>query len=259
MAASRGAISRRTGNVKVLVSFTSSNGKTLSFSDNSFRLRPMFIGKVTEQSSCSSPNEQQQDEEQEQEQEEITVSHIKEELYEALKGINRGIFGVKSDKKTEIEGLVKLLECRNPTPEPTGELDKIGGCWKLIYSTITVLGSKRTKLGLRDFVSLGDLLQQIDIAQGKTVHVLKFDVRGLNLLDGEFRIVASFKISSKSSVEITYESSTIKPDQLMNIFRKNMDLLLGIFNPEGLFEISYLDEDLQVGRDGKGKLITLRI
>jgi len=46
----------------------------------------MFIGKVTEQSSCSSPNEQQQDEEQEQEEEEITVSHIKEELYEALKG-----------------------------------------------------------------------------------------------------------------------------------------------------------------------------
>ncbi|KAL9809855.1 putative plastid-lipid-associated protein 7 [Arabidopsis thaliana] len=247
MAASRGAISRRTGNVKVLVSFTSSNGKTLSFSDNSFRLRPMFIGKVTEQSSCSSPNEQQQDEEQEQEEEEITVSHIKKSSTKLS----------KSDKKTEIEGLVKLLECRNPTPEPTGELDKIGGCWKLIYSTITVLGSKRTKLGLRDFVSLGDLLQQIDIAQGKTVHVLKFDVRGLNLLDGEFRIVASFKISSKSSVEITYESSTIKPDQLMNIFRKNMDLLLGIFNPEGLFEISYLDEDLQVGRDGKGNVFVL--
>ncbi|CAE6093165.1 unnamed protein product [Arabidopsis arenosa] len=253
MAASRGAISRRAGNVKVLVSFTNSNSKTLSFSDNSFRLRPMFIGKVTEQSSASSPHEQQQ----EQEEEAITVSQIKEELYEALKGINRGIFGVKSDKKTEIEGLVKLLECRNPTPEPTGELDKIGGCWKLIYSTITVLGSKRTKLGLRDFVSLGDLLQHIDIAQGKTVHVLKFDVRGLNLLDGEFRIVASFKISSKSSVEITYESSTIKPDQLMNIFRKNMDLLLGIFNPEGLFEISYLDEDLQVGRDGKGNVFVL--
>ncbi|XP_010491625.1 PREDICTED: probable plastid-lipid-associated protein 7, chloroplastic [Camelina sativa] len=249
--ASRRAISTRTPNSKVLVSFTNHNGKTLSFSDNPNRHRPMFIGKVTEQSSsCSSTNEQ--------EEEEIrTVSQIKEELYEALKGINRGIFGVKSDKKAEVEGLVKLLECRNPTPEPTGELDKIGGCWRLIYSTITVLGSKRTKLGLRDFVSLGDLLQQIDIAQGKTVHVLKFDVRGLNLLDGEFRIVASFKISSKTSVEITYESSTIKPDQLMNIFRKNMDLLLGIFNPEGLFEISYLDGDLQVGRDGKGNVFVL--
>ncbi|CAF2119089.1 BnaA03g55880D [Brassica napus] len=255
MAASREAISRRTGNAKMLLPFINLNGKTLSFSDNPFRLRPMCIGKVTEQSSASSPNEQQVEEEEEEE--DITVSQIKEELYEALQGINRGVFGVKSDKKAEIEGLVKLLECRNPTPEPTGELDKIGGCWKLIYSTITVLGSKRTKLGLRDFVSLGDLLQEIDIAQGKTVHVLKFDVRGLNLHDGEFRIVANFKIISKTSVEITYESSTIMPDQLMNIFKKNMNLLLGIFNPEGLFEISYLDEDLQVGRDGKGNVFVL--
>lgn len=75
------------------------------------------------------------------------------------------------------------------------------------------------------------------------------------------------------------------PDQLMNIFKKNMNLLLGIFNPEGLFEISYpfnliikrnlinnlfkswfldsenfgryLDEDLQVGRDGKGNVFVL--
>nr|VDC85753.1 unnamed protein product [Brassica oleracea] len=255
MAASREAISRRTGNAKMLLSFNDLNSKTLSFSDNPFRLRPMFIGKVTEQSSASSPTDQQ--EVDEEEEEDITVSQIKEELYEALKGINRGIFGVKSDKKAEIEGLVKLLECRNPTPEPTGELDMIGGCWKLIYSTITVLGSKRTKLGLRDFVSLGDLLQQIDVDQGKTVHVLKFDVRGLNLHDGEFRIVANFKIISKSSVEISYESSTIVPDQLMNIFKKNMNLLLGIFNPEGLFEISYLDEDLQVGRDGKGNVFVL--
>ncbi|XP_010456461.1 PREDICTED: probable plastid-lipid-associated protein 7, chloroplastic [Camelina sativa] len=219
IAASGRAISTRTPNAKVLVSFSNHNGKTMSFSDNPNRLRPMFIGKVTEQSSsCSSTNEQQ---EVEEEEETRTVSQIKEELYEALKGINRGIFGVKSDKKAEVEGLVKLLECRNPTPEPTGELDKIG----------------ETK--------------------GKTVHVLKFDVRGLNLLDGEFRIVASFKISSKTSVEITYESSTIKPDQLMNIFRKNTDLLLGIFNPEGLFEITYLDEDIQVGRDGKGNVFVL--
>ncbi|KFK25274.1 hypothetical protein AALP_AA8G090800 [Arabis alpina] len=247
MATSQIPISRTT---KMLLSFT--NLKTMSFRDNPFRLRSMFIGKVTEQSSASSPNQQQQ-----QQDDDITVTQIKQDLYEALKGINRGIFGVKSEKKTEIEELVNLLECRNPTPEPTRELDKIGGCWKLIYSTITVLGSKRTKLGLRSFVSLGDLLQQIDIAQGKTVHVLKFDVRGLNLHDGEFRIVASFKITSKSSVEITYESSTIVPEQLMNIFRKNMNLLLGIFNPEGLFEISYLDEDLQVGRDGKGNVFVL--
>lgn len=41
------------------------------------------------------------------------------------KGINRGIFGIPSAKKSEIEGLVKLLETRNPTPEPTLFLEKV--------------------------------------------------------------------------------------------------------------------------------------
>lgn len=83
-AALRGVSSRGTGNAKMLLSFSNFNGKTLSFSDNPFRLRPMFIGKVTEQSSASSPNEQEVIEE-----EDITVSQIKEELNEALKGVFR--------------------------------------------------------------------------------------------------------------------------------------------------------------------------
>lgn len=111
-------------------------------------------------------------------------------------GINRGIFGVPSAKKAEIEALVKQLESQNPTPDPILNLEKVysffffcsscleigsydfflkvfnsfynwkmGGCWKLVYSTITILGSKRTKLGLRDFISLGDFLQNINVAE----------------------------------------------------------------------------------------------
>lgn len=44
------------------------------------------------------------------------------------------------------------------------------GCWKLIYSTISILGKKRTKLGLRDFISLGDFLQIIDVKQVSKGH-----------------------------------------------------------------------------------------
>lgn len=66
----------------MLLSFSDFNSKTLSFSDNPFRLRPMCIGKVTEQSSASSPTDQQEVDEEE----DITVSQIKEELYEALEG-----------------------------------------------------------------------------------------------------------------------------------------------------------------------------
>ncbi|KAL6228511.1 hypothetical protein ACLB2K_002460 [Fragaria x ananassa] len=38
--------------------------------------------------------------------------------------INRGIFGVPSAKKAEVEGLVKQLESQNPTPDPTVNLEK---------------------------------------------------------------------------------------------------------------------------------------
>lgn len=195
--------------------------------------------------------------EQQQNNVEVSQSQIKIHLYHALQGINRGIFGVSSDKKIEIEEFVKQLESQNPTREPTLSLDKVAGNWKLIYSTISILGSKRTKLGLRDFITLGDLYQNIDIFQGKAVNVIKFNARGLSLLSGELRIEASFKIASKSRVDIFYNSSGITPDQLMNVFQKNYNLLLSIFNPEGWLEITYVDENLRIGRDDKGNIFVL--
>ncbi|XP_010546371.1 PREDICTED: probable plastid-lipid-associated protein 7, chloroplastic [Tarenaya hassleriana] len=237
------------------ISLKSGPANGLKIKSRSFDESPSgFIRRAAEQGSGLFPLSQGQ----EQEEDEKTVAQIKEELYEAVKGINRGIFGVTSARKSEIEHLVKLLNCRNPTADPTGDLDKFRGCWKLIYSTITILGSKRTKLGLRDFVSVGDILQHIDISQGKSVHVIKFNVRGLNLIDGELKIDASFKIVSGTTVDVTYESSTIMPDQLMSMFRQNYDLLLGVFNPEGRFEILYLDGDLQIGREEKGNIIVLK-
>uniref|UniRef100_A0A7N0TSZ6 Plastid lipid-associated protein/fibrillin conserved domain-containing protein n=1 Tax=Kalanchoe fedtschenkoi TaxID=63787 RepID=A0A7N0TSZ6_KALFE len=166
-------------------------------------------------------------------------SAVRADLYQAVQGINRGIFGLTSEKKLEIERLLKLLESQNPTAEPTANLDKLGGNWRLVYSTITILGSKRTKLGLRDFISLGDFYQIIDVTEGKAINLIKFSVRGLNLLNGQLEIVASYKISSASRVSISYESSTIVPARLMNLFEKNYQLLLGIFNPEGWLEITY--------------------
>ncbi|KAF5766736.1 putative plastid-lipid-associated protein [Helianthus annuus] len=186
-----------------------------------------------------------------------TITHLKTKLNQTLQGLNRGIFGIPSEKKSEIEEMVKVLEGLNPNPNPTVDLDKLGGCWKLIYSTITILGSKRTKLGLRDFISLGDFLQVIDVAKGKAVNEIMFNVRGLNLLSGKLVIEASFNISSKSRVDIRYDTSTIVPDQLMNMFRKNYDVLLGIFNPDGWLEITYVDETLRIGRDDKGNIFIL--
>ncbi|KDP35330.1 hypothetical protein JCGZ_09489 [Jatropha curcas] len=117
---------------------------------------PIHITKVSEQSSGLVRDSKEIKE---------TISQIKKDLYQEIQGINRGIFGVPSLKKSEIHGLVEILESYNSTSEPTLNLDKVDGCWKLLYSTITILGSKRTKLGLRDFISLGDFFQDIDVAK----------------------------------------------------------------------------------------------
>jgi hypothetical protein len=48
------------------------------------------------------------------------------------------------------------------------------------------------------------------------------------------------------------------PDQLQQLFQKNYDLLLSIFNPEGWLDITYVDAELRVGRDDKGNLFVLQ-
>ncbi|GJN27653.1 hypothetical protein PR202_gb15694 [Eleusine coracana subsp. coracana] len=177
-----------------------------------------------------------------------TVGDVKAALYRALEGADRGIFGMTSAKRSEIHGLVELLESRNPTPEPTANLqEKVDGCWKLIYSTISILGKKRTTLGLRDFISLGDFLQIIDVKEVILLSTLIANVRN-------FLTTYSFLFQR---VDIKLESSTITPEQLMNIFQKNYDLLLAIFNPEGWLEITYVDESLRVGRDDKENIFVL--
>ncbi|KAK9121083.1 hypothetical protein Syun_018700 [Stephania yunnanensis] len=223
-----------------IVASSSLTIKTSGFGDHIAELRNIHIMKAAEQSSSlvsNDPGEQGAKYAEYQ-----TVAQIKETLYQAIEGINRGIFGVPSAKKSEIHGLIELLESQNPTPNPTENLDKVEGSWKVLYSTISILGAKRTKLGLRDFIALGDFLQSIDVAK---------------------------------RVNIKYANSTITPDQLMNVFQKNYDLLLSIFNPEGWLEITYpkttslpyfsfekkmyryVDETMRIGRDDKGGIFIL--
>ncbi|KAG2410591.1 plastid-lipid-associated protein [Vigna angularis] len=218
---------------------------TSRFGERPLWFKPVTILKVAEHNSGSGLVELE------------TLAQKKRELYQAMEGINRGIFGMPSAKKSEIESLVQQLESLNPTPYPTQELEMVSGCWRLVYSTISILGSKRTKLGLRDFISLDEFFQTIDISKSKAVNMIKFSARGLSLLSGQLSIQASFKIASTTRVDINFENSTITPDQLMNVFRKNYDLLLSIFNPEGWLEITYLDDSMRIGRDDKSNIFVL--
>ncbi|XP_027341192.1 probable plastid-lipid-associated protein 7, chloroplastic isoform X2 [Abrus precatorius] len=199
----------RTMNVMKLQGFVSTRNhsriNTSRFGERALWFRPITIIRVAAEHNSGSGLVEYE-----------TLAQRKRELYHAVEGINRGIFGIPSAKKSEIESLVKQLESQNPTPHPTLELEKVAGCWKLVYSTISILGSKRTKLGLRDFISLDDFFQTIDVSKSKAVNVIKFSARGLSLLSGQLSIEASFKIASTTRVDINFENSMITPDQHEN-------------------------------------------
>lgn len=48
-----------------------------------------------------------------------------------------------------------------------------------------------------------------------------------------------------------------QPEALEALFKQNYVLLLSIFNPEGWLDITYVDQELRVGRDDKGNIFVL--
>jgi len=186
-----------------------------------------------------------------------TSQELKESLYRVLEGTGQGIFGVTSSKRTEIASLVEELEEVNEISEPTKDLDKVDGTWRLLFSTVSILGARRTKLGLREAIRIGEMLQIIDADQSKATNIVEFKVAGLGVLRGSLTLEASYAVTSATRVDIKLEKSEIKPDQLRSLFQKNYDLLLSVFNPEGWLEITYLDDSFRIGRDDKGNLFVL--
>ncbi|KAL3691078.1 hypothetical protein R1sor_004729 [Riccia sorocarpa] len=183
-----------------------------------------------------------------------SLQDAKCKIFQSLEGVNRGIFGVPAAKKKEIEDLISTLESMNPAQRPTDDLTIVKGEWRLLYSTITVLGVKRTKLGLRDFIQLGDFLQIINVDQNVAVNKIGFNVAGIGMLNGALTIEATYTVTSPTRVDIKYKTSVIQPKQLFSLFQKNYDMLLSIFNPEGWLEITYVDDTLRIGRDDKGNV-----
>jgi hypothetical protein len=181
----------------------------------------------------------------------------KKKLRHALEGINRGIFGVQSAKQAEIHSLVQRLESECSVPCPTRSLCALNGTWRVLYSTIRVLGTKRSKLGLREFVKIGEMWQEIDSENSTATNVVDFSVTGFGQLRGSLTINASFAVVSDKQVNVTFREATLAPKQLDHLFRKNYDLLLSIFNPEGWLDITYVDDEFRIGRDEKDNIFVL--
>jgi hypothetical protein len=184
---------------------------------------------------------------------------LKRELRDAVQGLDRGIFGAPAARRERADQAARALEALNPTLNPlTEHMDLVSGEWALLYTTIAITGVRKTRLGLREFVKLGKFAQRIDPQRREAVNEIAFSVSGLGAaLDGALTVRATYEVVSGERVAISFAGSELAPSRLEALFRANYDLLLSIFNPDGWLDVTYVDDELRIGRDDKGHLFVL--
>lgn len=176
-------------------------------------------------------------------------------------GTSRGIFGMDDEERSAIENAIIRVENDNPVADCTRDNAAVAhGEWRLLYTTLEILGKRRIKLGVstplkQGLVQLGEFVQVIDSQQSKTNNVVHFNVMGQ--VEGTFSIFASYEVESEQRVRVEMEATELQPESLKKLLGKNEKLLTKIFNPTGFLDITYIDNELRIGRDDKGQIFIL--
>ncbi|MGF1480799.1 MAG: PAP/fibrillin family protein [Cyanophyceae cyanobacterium] len=188
----------------------------------------------------------------------------KAELLEAVAGKNRGLLGNEIDK-VRVLSIVEQLEDENPTPNPLEAKELLEGDWRLLYTTSrSLLGLDRVPL-----LQLGQIYQCIRTASTKVYNVA--EIVGVPLLEGIVGVAARFEPVSERRVNVRFERSIIGLQSLIK-YRSPGDFVgqieagkkfaaldFGIENrdQQGWLEVTYLDEDLRLGRGNEGNVFVL--
>ncbi|NEO37975.1 MAG: fibrillin [Moorea sp. SIOASIH] len=188
----------------------------------------------------------------------------KAELLEAIAGKNRGLLASKTDK-TAILAAVTQLEGRNPTPRPLEAPDLLDGNWRLLYTTSQEL------LNLDGFplVQLGQIYQCVRTSDTKIYNIA--ELSGIPYLEGVVSVCASFEPVSQCRVNVRFERSIIGLQSFLSYSSANdfieqieagkrfpaIDFPINRDNQQGWLEITYLDDDLRIGRGNQGSVFVL--
>lgn len=188
------------------------------------------------------------------------VTRLREEIAKTA-GEERGIFGLEDEDRERLNELIQAAEADNPTAEPTADNAKAAaGSWRLLYTNLEILGRNRVKLSIGTtrkpgLVRLGEFLQVVDAVKGESRNVVKFNVMALGT--GTFTIFAEYVVENGTRVGVKTRSVSLEPEVIDKILGENKALLTKIFNPEGYLNITYVDESLRIGRDGRGHVFVL--
>ncbi|MBD1845445.1 PAP/fibrillin family protein [Cyanobacteria bacterium FACHB-63] len=185
-------------------------------------------------------------------------------LLEVIAGKNRGILADEAQKQCILAAIAQL-EDRNPTPRPLEALSLLDGNWRLLYTT------SRGILGIDQFpfLKLGQVYQCIRAPEAKLYNIA--EVSGVPFLEGIVAVVARFRPRTERRVDVKFERSVIGLQRLIDYQSPNyfihqlesdkkfaaIDFSIESRDQQGWLDITYLDEDLRIGRGNEGSVFVL--
>lgn len=190
----------------------------------------------------------------------------KADLIAAVAETNRGITATDADRE-RIEALTQAVEAANPTPIPLAAPELLGGNWRLLYTTSQELLS----LDRFPLLHLNDIYQCIRPEQGEIYNIA--EITG-PLVAGLVTVAARFTPATERRVTVQFKRGVLglqpflgyqQPSPFIQRLQttQRLSLLQGIDfainrqDSSGWLEVTYLDEDLRVGRGNQGSLFVL--
>jgi hypothetical protein len=185
-------------------------------------------------------------------------------LLEVIAGKNLGSNATDIDKQNILSAIANL-EDFNPTPRPLEATELLDGNWRLLYTT----SSELLNLNRIPLTNLTKIYQCIRVKNRSVYNIA--EISGLPFLEGLVSVAAKFEPVSLKRVQVKFERSIIGLQRLIDYkypgnFIEEIESgkkFLAIDFPiksneqQGWLDITYLDNDLRIGRGNQGSVFVL--
>ncbi|MBN4002969.1 PAP/fibrillin family protein [Nostoc sp. LPT] len=185
-------------------------------------------------------------------------------LMDAIALTNRGLLATEEQKQAILIAIANL-EDFNPTPRPVEASNLLDGNWRLLYTTSKSL----LNLDRLPLCKLGQIYQCIRVETTSVYNIA--EIYGLPYLEGLVSVAAKFEPVSGRRVQVKFERSIIGLQRLIEYNspvtfiqqieagRKfpGIDVAINSDKQQGWLDITYIDNDLRIGRGNEGSVFVL--
>lgn len=186
----------------------------------------------------------------------------KSTLLDAIAGTNRGLLATETQKQV-ILAAIASLEDFNPTPRPMQASHLLEGDWRLLYTTSKAL----LNLDRFPLCKLGQIYQCIRVETNSVYNIA--EIYGLPSLEGLVSVAAKFEPVSERRVQVKFQRFIFGLQRLIAYkspatFIQQIesgkkftafDFPINSDQQQGWLDITYLDNDLRIGRGNELSLI----